>query len=371
MDYSLISAHLYHHLTEANYSTPPVKTDHKAFTLGIRLGKFKTGKGYPKVKKTLYSDPEFVEKVNTMIIQTLDTHTNHPAENIMDLILFNRSTIATEHVKETKDAQTRNINYLNLEITTTEAQLDSKLFQKPLTLQQHKHLNKLTNKLEALRNELKQTHQEIFNTTYLAELQADLLNPQKPSKEFKKPKSASSNSLSEMFIDQKEPPTLTKDQNKVHNHIFSFYNSLFAAEDTSSTLPDIQEFMKGIETEKITQEENERLQQPISKADIADFIKSMSNDKAPGLTGITPAFYKVFWLQIGDLVTSAVNNCLEDHSFPPKQKIGLVTLIPKQNKDTRHIENLRPITLLSTFYKIASGVLTNRLKPVFDTLINP
>ena len=46
--------------------------------------------------------------------------------------------------------------------------------------QQDKHTDKLMNKLEALKNELKQTHQEIFNTTYLAELQADLLNPQKP-----------------------------------------------------------------------------------------------------------------------------------------------------------------------------------------------
>ena len=53
IDYALISAHLYHHLTEANYSTPPVKTDHKAFTLGIKLGKFKTSIGYPKVKNTL------------------------------------------------------------------------------------------------------------------------------------------------------------------------------------------------------------------------------------------------------------------------------------------------------------------------------
>ena len=122
--------------------------------------------------------------------------------------------------------------------------------------------------------------------------------------------------------------------------------------------------MEGIETDKITEEENARLQQPISQAEIAEFIKSMSNDKAPGITGITPAFYKVFWLQIGDLVTTAINNCLNNHSFPPKQKIRLVTLIPKQDKDIRHIGNLRPITLLSTFYKIASGVLTNRLKPI-------
>ena len=39
------------------------------------------------------------------------------------------------------------------------------------------------------------------------------------------------------------------------------------------------------------------------------------------------------------------------------------------DKDPKHIENLRPITLLSTFYKIASGVLTARLKPIFDSLI--
>merc|ERR1712081_131544 len=33
--------------------------------------------------------------------------------------------------------------------------------------------------------------------------------------------------------------------------------------------------------------------------------------------------------------------------------------------------NLRPITLLPTFYKITSGVLTARLKPIFDRLISP
>ena len=57
--------------------------------------------------------------------------------------------------------------------------------------------------------------------------------------------------------------------------------------------------------------------------------------------------------------------------FPPRQKIGLVNLIPKQDKDPKHITNLRPITLLPTFYKIASGVLTSRLKPILDRIISP
>ena len=102
IDYALISAHLYHHLTEASYSTPPVKTDHKAFTLGIRLGKFKTGQGYPKVRNTLYSDPEFINKVNDMITQTTTSHPDTTAENLLDLILFNTSTIAAQHIKGNK-----------------------------------------------------------------------------------------------------------------------------------------------------------------------------------------------------------------------------------------------------------------------------
>ena len=228
-----------------------------------------------------------------------------------------------EHCKQLREEQTANLNYLNLEIKTIEAQLDSTLFTKPMTWQQEKHLNKLRNKLEHLKGDLKRTHQEMYNTTYLAELEADLLNPQKPSKELRKPATSNRTPLSEMFIDQKEPPTLSKDQNTVHNHIYGFYKDLFSPENLDSSHPDLQNFMEGIETQKITPEENTRLQQPISKEETAEFIKDMSNDKAPGKTGITLAFYKAFWPKIGDLVTLAINNCLNNHSFPPRQKIGL------------------------------------------------
>ena len=196
---------------------------------------------------------------------------------------------------------------------------------------QETYMNKLKNKLEKLKLELQQTQSEIYNKSYLAELEANLMNPHKPSKAFKKPLVRDSNPLSEMYIDQADPPTLSKDQNTVHNHIFKFYNKLFEYKECNNDFSDLENFMKGIETGKITEEENSNLERPFTKQEIVDFIKTMSNDKSPGLTGITPAFYKVFWSQIGDLVTEAINRCLENHSFPPKQKIGLVTLIPKQD----------------------------------------
>ena len=57
--------------------------------------------------------------------------------------------------------------------------------------------------------------------------------------------------------------------------------------------------MKEIHLEKVSESENLSIEEPITNQEIANFIKTMSVDKAPGITGITPAFYKVFWSQIG------------------------------------------------------------------------
>lgn len=43
-------------------------------------------------------------------------------------------------------------------------------------------------------------------------------------------------------------------------------------------------------------------------------------------------------------------------------KQGIITLIPKPGKDKRQLDNLRPITLLNTDYKIFSGSIASRLK---------
>jgi len=43
-------------------------------------------------------------------------------------------------------------------------------------------------------------------------------------------------------------------------------------------------------------------------------------------------------------------------------KQGVIKLIPKPGKDKKNINNLRPITLLNTDYKILTKVLATRLK---------
>lgn len=51
-------------------------------------------------------------------------------------------------------------------------------------------------------------------------------------------------------------------------------------------------------------------------------------------------------------------------------KQGVITLLPKPGKDKRHIDNLRPITLLNVDYKLFTIVLANRLKMGIDQIIS-
>merc|ERR1711954_385473 len=107
IDFALVSDNLYHQVTDTSYSTAPVDTDHKSVMLTINTNKFKSGKGYPKVKNSLYTDPSFVSKINTIIAETLPAHPESSAKNVLDLVLFNTSTIATQHLKEAKDTHQR------------------------------------------------------------------------------------------------------------------------------------------------------------------------------------------------------------------------------------------------------------------------
>merc|ERR1711954_594338 len=100
-----------------------------------------------------------------MIDETTPSHSKTKAENLLDLILFNTSTIASQHLKEARDMHTTKINYLNTEIKTTEAQRDSSLLQHLMTKSQTNYQNKLQNKLTDLNQQLKDGHLELFYQT--------------------------------------------------------------------------------------------------------------------------------------------------------------------------------------------------------------
>ena len=104
----------------------------------------------------------------------------------------------------------------------------------------HTLITKQTRKTKKL---FKDLQKQKIQTAYLENLRSEILNPQKPFREYTKPPGANLVNLLEIFIESKDkPPELTKDQDKVHDQIFSFYNKLFAHKECNSNLDDIRSF---------------------------------------------------------------------------------------------------------------------------------
>ena len=52
------------------------------------------------------------------------------------------------------------------------------------------------------------------------------------------------------------------------------------------------------------------------------------------------------------------------------QRLGIITLIPKGEKDKTFLKNWRPLTLLNSLYKLVSGCIAERIKPHLETIIH-
>jgi len=64
----------------------------------------------------------------------------------------------------------------------------------------------------------------------------------------------------------------------------------------------------------------------------------MASEKSPGTDGLLSEFYKAFWEEIGECLTSALNFSFEIGQLPISQRRGIIKLIPKKDADSNLIK---------------------------------
>jgi len=127
----------------------------------------------------------------------------------------------------------------------------------------------------------------------------------------------------------------------------------------------IRKYEIGIDS--IKDDQIEALEEEIGSDEISLALKKAKAHSAPGPTGQTVAIFKYLNSEIPFIFSKVVNEI----AFVPRfQQIKLldwikerfIVFIPKVGKAPNKIENLRPLSLLETFYKkIITRILTNRL----------
>ena len=156
---------------------------------------------------------------------------------------------------------------------------------------------------------------------------------------------------------------------EIAEHIGSFYQNVYISKFEPLSCV---EYLNSIKTyvPTISEEFRTNCEKPILKCEFVEALKQMKTGKAPGIDGLTTEFFLCFWSIIEDPLMEMYRECIDKKEMSTTMKQGIISLIPKPNKDPLSIENWRPITLLNVDYKLFALVFARRLKRNLAEIIN-
>lgn len=224
-------------------------------------------------------------------------------------------------------------------------------------------------KLETLKTELYNLREEKMQG-FLVRSRANIIeNGEKPTNYFC---NLETHNYTNKIINivEKENGEILVNQKDILNEVRNYYENLYSSKDSNLEEDDLKTYMENCDTPTLDINESLLLEGSLTLEEASQFLKKMQNNKSPGTSGFSADFFKVFWGQLGSFVVRAINYGFSQGELSITQQQGLIVCIPKENKPRNFLKNWRPITLLNTVYKIASGSIANRIKTVLDKLIH-
>jgi hypothetical protein len=115
---------------------------------------------------------------------------------------------------------------------------------------------------------------------------------------------------------------------------------------------------------------NSELIRELTLKEVQDAITVMPKDKAPGGDGIPTESFQEFTMKIASTLLLSFKAMLNSGETSKHINKGIITLIPKTGDHIR-LGNWRPITLLSSLYKILAKTLARRLQVHLPSIVRP
>ena len=373
LDFFLISFECFLYADATNI-IPGYRTDHSGITLDLVFNYAnERGRGYWKFNNSLLKDKNYIQIVKDTISEVKSTYTtnnNNEIPNVEQtefsindqlfletlLLMIRGSTIKYSSFK--KKQQQQDELKLEQEIKIMETEVNANFINMS---------DETLNNLEAKKAKLNDIQKEKIEGMMLRSRSRYEDLGEKPTRYFfnLEKRNYTSKVIQKLINAEGEEVTNTADILKYQS---DFYKNLYK-ETNSDKKISIQSVLGENET-KLSDKDSQDLEGEIAYSELAFALKSMKNDKSPGLDGFTVEFFKFFWVDIGNFILNSLNYGYRTGSLSITQKQGVITCIPKPNKSRFNLKNWRPISLLNVIYKLASAVISNRLKKVLDNLIN-
>ena len=329
--------------------------DHEMISLEVQIGQCIHGKSYWKLNSLLLIDDKYVDRIKQCIQETItanetDEVSKHSVFQTV-LCVVRGESIKFSSQKKTEHA--KKLAYLDAAINSfCDDQTDTEKDQ--------------LDKLKKERDEL------ISNRTEINTFQCKANWRQfgeKGSKYFHKwiRDKKGPTSYKSLELEITAPGKCSDKIDEMLEESASHFEKLYAPLQVQ-TESSPEAFLTNISP--LSQEQIHIGEQPITCVELGATLGAMEDGSSPGPDGFTAEFYKVFWDELKDLVYRVIEEIRRTEIIPSLLKCSTTTLIPKKDKSTKFVRNLRPISLLNVIYKLITKTLGVRLEKMAHAIIN-
>ena len=370
LDFFLISELLLTELDDTKI-IPGYRTDHSMICTKFHFGKFEKGNSYWKMNNSLLKDEKYVNEIK-QIIENVKLQYAKPEQFNGEITI---NSLANKNLTLKIDDQ------LFFEVLLMEIRGKTISYSSYLKKKNNQRENELISDIDNLEQETTHRHDILENKKKeLIEIREKKMegvrvrSRAKWVEEGEKPTSYFCNLENRNFVSKcmtsliSHKNKLIKTQSDILNEAKLFFKKLYSSQNTTQV--DLHNVLKDFEVPKLEDNVKLTLEGPITYDDMLNSLKNMANNKSPGPDGFTVEFYKFFWKDIGEFLVRAINDSFTKGELSVTQKQGVITCIPKGDKDKLLLKNWRPISLLNTSYKIASASIAQRLKNILPSIIN-
>ena len=149
-------------------------------------------------------------------------------------------------------------------------------------------------------------------------------------------------------------------------HVKSFYAKLYGKVISHDNDRDDDFFAHCPTLDAVQQQQ---LARPLTIAELKETLKTCQ-DSGPGLDGIPYSFYSSFSDILLPTLLNSWNFALNSGQLAQSHLQSCITLLPKKNKDLKHIQNWRPISLSPCDLKIITKTYARRLSLILPHILS-
>ena len=361
LDYFFASDHLLNIVTGVDI-LPGFHSDHSLLRMSFQNStKQNIGKGFWKFNCSLLHDKVYVDNIRKIISNSIKDHKNMEDKRLtwefLKLDIRNFTVPYSINKKRERNSLERTLNKQFISLhnkvlsdSASEQELeDFNLVKKELeSVERHKARGAI------LRSKCRWSEEGEKNSSYFLRLEKQ---------------NFCNKLISQLKVDDRlvnKPDEILKAEKHYYEELYS--NRHCASQDTFEQHATL--FTSANNIPKIPKEIKDICDLDVTQDEILNSLSSLKNNKSPGSDGLVAEFYKFFWNNIKDTLLECIKYALEKGELSIEQKRGVITLIPKKDKNRLYLNNWRPITLLNVDYKILAKVLSNRLCKALPQLID-